>query len=189
MGKYMPIILIIVSIAVFFMVIDPKYAEVKELRDQKERNDETLVLSKKLRERRDSLQQRFNNISDEEKDHLIKLIPETVDNVRLILDINNIAEEYGIIIKNIDVETQETVTESTDSSGQKFIVSSENAIDNIGTITLAFSVSATYDVFIDFMTDLEQALRIVDIKEMGITVPEEGDFYDFSVKLNTYWLR
>jgi len=185
----MPIILIIVSVAIFFSFIDPKYEEVKELRDQKERNDETLVLSKKLRERRDSLQQRFNNISDDEKGQLLKLVPETVDNVRLILDINNIAEEYGIVIKNIDVETQETVTESTDSAGQKFIVTNENAVDRIGTITLAFSVSATYDVFIKFMNDLEQALRIVDIKEMGISVPEEGDFYDFNVKLNTYWLR
>lgn len=190
MNKYLPIILILLAIGSFFTIIDPQWAQVQDLLDEKEANSQLLGLSKDLQSKRDKLRNAFNNISTEEKDQLVKLLPDTVDNVRLILNINNIAENYGVIIRNIAIETEEQ-QESIDS---QIIISELN--DDIGTITLSFSITSTYDVFMQFMKDIEEELRIVDIRELDVQkvvqesiVGTNTEFLNFNVVLDTYWLR
>jgi len=186
MKKALPFIFIALAITLFFTVIDPQYEEVQRFSKEKEDNKVMLELAGELQRKRDQLQAAFNNISNDERRELEKLLPDTVDNVRLILDINNIAETYGILIRNIDVtregdQTQrrsQTTTNTVDTTG------------TVGTITLKFSFDAPYETFINFMRDLEEALRIVDIRALEInTGREAGIFYNYAITLDTYWLR
>lgn len=174
-----PIILIIIAIALFFIVIDPQYKEVKELSAQKQDNETLLVLAEELQEKRDRLHQDFNAISPGRREDLKKLLPDTVDNVRLVLDINNIAETYGMTITGISV---------AGSSGDSNANKNSELSGSIGTIQFGFQVSATYDVFLEFLRDLEQALRVVDIKSLKVNAGE-GIFYNYTITLDTYWLR
>lgn len=186
MKRALPLILIILAVAIFFFVIDPQYEKVKELTKQKQENDTMLNLAQRLQSKRDSLHDSYNEISVDERKELEKLLPDTVDNVRLVLDINNIAEQYGIVIKNI------TVSRDGDKESNKSqnVVSSIDSSGDIGTITLGFSTDATYDVFINFIKDLEEALRVVDIKSLEISSGGSKDvFLGFTVTLDTYWLR
>lgn len=190
MRKYLPIILILLAIGIFFVIIDPQWNEVKDLQDEKEANNEMLTLAKDLQDKRDRLRNSFNNISTQEKEQLAKLLPDTVDNVRLVLDINNAAEKYGVIIRNITVQSEDE-QKNIDS---QIITSDLN--DDIGTITLGFSITSTYDVFIQFMQDLEEALRIVDIRKLEAQrivqqspLGTNTEFLNFNVELDTYWLR
>jgi Tfp pilus assembly protein PilO len=186
MKRYLPFILIIISMAIFFFVIDPQYNQVQNLLKEKESNDTMLQLAEDLQRKRDRLHDAFNSISVNEREELQKLLPDTVDNVRLILDINNIAEQYGVIIKNISV----TREDDGNNQSQKNVVSSIERQGDIGTISLSFSMNATYDVFINFMKDLEEALRIVDIRSLDVSA-RQGDnvFLGFHIDLDTYWLR
>lgn len=185
MKRYLPIILILLAIGIFFVFIDPEYTKVKELSRERVENEKTLTLAKQLQDKREVLQSSFNNISAAEKDQLSKLLPDTVDNVRLVLDINNIAETYGVVIRNISVEAEQANNDLVDAQ----VISADNT-DNIGVITLGFSMVATYDVFIQFMKDLEEALRIVDIKSLSVQKSSlEGNFLNFTITLDTYWLR
>ena len=186
MKKLSPFILIIIAIASFFMFIDPQYNEVKALQSTKADNDTMLGLAQELQNKRDRLHSAFNSISAGEKEKLQKLLPNTVDNVRLILDINNIAQDHNVIIRNITVQGGDE-EESPDDSRRKEEVKTELSSE-IGVITLSFSMIASYEVFMDFLKDLEQALRLVDIQRLTITA-DEGDFMNFNITLNTYWLR
>lgn len=188
MKNFTPILLIIISVATFFIFIDPTYNEVKVLLDQKEQNNTLITLAGDLRRKRDQLHQDFNNIGEENKRDLKKLLPETVDNVRLILDISNIADALRLTITNI------TVSGNNDPSAQNSQLASSPA-DAIGTITLGFSVVAPYDLFIELLRSLEESLRLVDIRSMTVSpgsTPAGGTSnvnYSYSVTLNTYWLR
>lgn len=192
----MPIILILVAIGVFFVFIDPKYNEVKDLQAQIERNNKTLDLAEQLREKREDLRQKYNQISDDEKLELQKMLPDTVDNVRLIIDISNIAEKYGIIIQDIQVAPEEDSEENVQVINSDFESTTSGSTINypdtskIGIISFSFSVVAQYDVFLDFLKDLEEALRIVDVRSITIDrVDDQSIFYNYSVKLDTYWLK
>lgn len=188
MKKAIPIILVILAIGFFVFIIDPQYKEVQLLIEEKEDNDVMLDLAQELQRKRDILHESFNAISAEDRQQLEKLIPDTVDNVRLILAINNVAEQYGVVIRNIRVFREGA--EGPDAPSN--VVSSVDATGDIGTITLSFSIDATYDIFISFMKDLEEALRIVDIVELDINQidsDDSGTFLRYSVTIDTYWLR
>lgn len=186
MKKAIPFILIALAVIIFFLVIDPLNEEIKVLSKEKQDNDTMLGLAQDLQRKRDLIHEAFNGISVDERRELEKLLPDTVDNVRLILDINNVAEQYGVVIKGITVSRE---GDTNTKSGQN-VVSSVDTKGDIGTITLGFSIDATYDVFINFMKDLEEALRVVDIRALGITSSRTDDvFLGFVITLDTYWLR
>ena len=48
-----------------------------------------------------SLLSRFNAFKTEDLDRLRKLLPDHVDNVRLILDLDNLAARHGMALQNV----------------------------------------------------------------------------------------
>ena len=196
MKRFTPIVLIIVSIAIFFLVVDPKYKDSKKLLQKIEDNNQTLDLANQLRKKREVLKNKYNQISDEEKAELSKLLPDTVDNVRLIIDINNIADKRGLTIRNFGISTTKDSEEGIKVSKSEFDDVVDNAQINypdtskIGVISFSFSVTAQYQVFLDFLKDLEEALRIVDIRSIEISRNKDNpSFYNYRISLDTYWLK
>lgn len=191
------LILIIVSVGVFFFFIDPQYKNVKQLNAEIEQNKKIIDVANKLDSKKAELNEKFNQISQAEKIELEKLLPDTVDNVRLIIDINNIAEQFGIIIRDISITTKDGgVNDSKKTISQKSNfegVLEENSIkyvdtSKIGVISFSFSVSAKYEVFLEFLKQLEESLRLIDIRNIEIS-RGSGVFYDYRVTFDTYWLK
>ncbi len=187
MKRYSIILYIILSVAIFFVVIDPKYQEVQELREIKQRNDELLDKAEELKRKRQELTDRYNSITSSEREKLSKLLPETIDNIRLQLNIDNISKnpEYQLELQSfsfsgdIDNKAEDINNRVIDSSGKKY-----------GTINVSFNFTSSYPVFKKFMSDLEDSLRIVDIRDFSIASSgTSGQIYNFSVSLDTYWLR
>jgi len=115
---------------------------------------------------------------------LQKLLPDTVDNVRLIIDMDEIAKRYGLTIGNVRLdETKVTKSGAKDSTAT--ITGGESGY---GTIPMGFSVTADYDTFLSFLEDLETSLRIIDITNIGLK-PGANNIYSFDVSLKTYWLK
>ncbi len=183
MKNLTPIILILVSVGVFFFFIDPQKKELDSRLEEKNKNEVTMQKATELRAANGSLKSKYLKITTEERAKLSQMLPDTVDNVRLILDINNIAKQYGIVLKGISIsggpadESKEVNRAADSSSGQLY-----------GTIQLSFSFSSNYDIFKIFLKDLEDSLRLVDITDITVSSSEEN-FYNYSITLNTYWLR
>jgi hypothetical protein len=53
---------------------------------------------------------------------------------------------------------------------------------------LTFTVTATYNDFLNLLQDLESNLRLLDITNIAFHSTDTG-FYDYTVTLNTYWLK
>lgn len=178
-----PIILILVSVGVFFVVIDPQKKELNALLEEKNKNEVTIQKAKDLRTALGTLQEKYNKISEDDRTRLSQMLPDTVDNIRLMRDINNIADKYGIELKSIGIsggpteEGKEVNRGSGSNSGQLY-----------GTIQLTLSFSASYEIFKTFLKDLEASLRLVDVTDLSVSA-SEGDYYNYSITLNTYWLR
>ncbi len=193
-----PIILILIAIAVFFFLIDPKYTDVQALQMEVAENEKTLKVAQELAQKRQELRDKYNSISQEEKNKIERLLPDTVDNVRLIIYIDDIAEKMGLVVRNISIASEKepspNVVSGTVESQFEGIVD-EDAIQyvdttKIGVISFSFSVAAEYDVFLDFLTQLEDSLRIVDIRNINITRGSaDSGLYEYSVTLDTYWLK
>lgn len=191
-----PVILIGIAIAGFFAFINPLYRDILVLRTQVASYDEALNNSKALENERDKLTSKYNTIDPANLERLSKLLPNNVDNIRLILEIEKVAGPYGMVLKDVKYNTVDTGTaEETGGITQGNEVSQVLNKD-YGAWDLEFSTEGTYNNFISFIKDLESNLRIVDTSSIGfssstgsVSGSSASDIYRYAFKIKTYWLK
>lgn len=139
--------------------------------------EEALASFREIQSVRDELTSRYNTFSPDDVTRLERLLPDTVDNVRLVLDINNIAGRYGLVIKNVRLSSLAKDPNKLGPENQEY-----------GTLVLQFGVTASYANFTAFVRDLEDSLRVVDISGISFKTGE-GQLTDYDVAVQTYWLK
>jgi len=175
MKSLMPFIFIALSVGIFYVFVDPVYKQVQSVQEEIDENNELIEFANRLRSERDELQKKYASIGQSDRDRLQKILPDTVDNVRLIIDMNNIAEfPYNIKLSNVNVQQKTT-------EGAKI---TNRSTGDYGTIGISFSLSARYDL----MNRFETTMRLVDITSFSVSAGD-GVFYNYNVSLDTYWLR
>ncbi len=194
-----PTILVGISIASFFMFVSPSYNEIVILREQIASYEEALNNSKALESERDKLSQKYNSFAPGNLSKLQKLLPDNVDNIRLILEIEKVATPYGMTLKDVRYET----TKKDEKKGSTS-VAIQGGIDAVvvnkdyGTWNLQFSTTGTYKNFLNFIKDLENNLRIVDISSIqfssiagnGLNISNNNsESYKYDITIKTYWLK
>ena len=176
MRFFIPIILLAVSFSAFVWFIDPAYQTIKELTRDAAVFDEALGNSKELQAIRDRVLSEFNAITPNDRDLLLKLLPNTVDNVRLVRDIDGIASRHNMTLRSVRVE----LGEDDRSVGPSVRI--------YGTATVSFAVSAQYRPFLSFLAELERSLRLVDIIHIAF-VSSDQDVSEYQVSISKYWLK
>ena len=140
--------------------------------------DQALNNSRVILKKRDDLAAQYKLFSEKDLDSIKKLLPDHVDNVQLILDINGIAKSRGMTLKSIKID-------EGDSSSGKVIGPNKNPYSSI---LVSFKVTSSYQDFISFLDDMEQSLRIVDVTSLSFKSNDKG-IYDYDVTIKTYWLK
>ncbi len=194
-------ILIGISITVFVVFTNPIFGNIGELKTQVASYNKALDNSKTLKNEKDKLTAKYNSINKDDLLRLQKLLPENIDNIRLILEIGEIALPYGMALKNVKYNTEEKKGEKgeKDSSGVESIqspTSSAKSLKDYGIWDLEFSTSGSYKNFLNFTRDLEKNLRIVDVVSVQFSsgdVVESNvlsvESYQYNFKIRTYWLK
>ncbi len=191
MNLILPIILILSSLAVFFGYIDPNYKgngaptdtsdystySIVDLKDELSKFQDIAKGSTGIVSRRNLLVAKKNKISETDTARLEKLLPSNIDNIRLIIEIGNIASGRNLIIRNVSIGDIKNTSDSIGPGATAY-----------GTLPLRFTVSSSYGNFLGLLNDLENNLRIIDITDISFTSNDSGT-YDFNVGLNTYWLK
>lgn len=192
-----PITLIAVSIAGFLTFTSPTYQAISSLRAQIASYDEALGNSKALENEKDKLTKKYNAINPDDLVKILKFLPDSVDNIRLILEIEKVATPYNMTLRDVKYDNLAKSTNGAVTSG--VVVTTNNDTSqgrSYGTWNLGFSVTGTYADFMNFLHDLESNLRVVDVASIefssdvgpGLT-PSLGDKYKFSFNIKTYWLK
>jgi Tfp pilus assembly protein PilO len=188
--KYLfPVILILASVGLFFVYTNPSYVAVADLRAQQSSYNEALGNAKQLQAIRDTLVAKYNALPQDFLDRLTKLMPDNVDNIKLILEINKVAGQYGMQIKNIKYD----VAKPAPVAGQFVAQAPATPHKDYGEFNLEFSVEGPYGSFVQFTQSLEQSLRIVDVQSVSFSSsdasPGSKGTYKYDFKIKTYWLK
>lgn len=192
---FTPIILIAISVGGFLMVVNPMYKELGELKAKATAYDQALTNSKALENERDKLTKKYNAISTDNLDKLSKLLPDNVDNIRLILEIEKVAAPYGMILKDVKYDsTKPTADKNGAVQGGDL---SKTSNKDYGSWDLEFTTEGSYNNFLNFVRDLENNLRIVDIytiqftsdTALGTNKPPLAETYKYAFRIKTYWMK
>lgn len=174
-----PTFLIVLSGGLFFSYTDPAYQHMGELREKQAEYNNALTKSKELREVRSELLAKYNSFSATDLDRLEKLVPDSIDNIKLIMEINQMAVKNGGMIRSIEVDSEPNLNKEGDLAPN---TNDYEAID------INFTVEASYEDFFGFMEDLGNSLRIVDITNYSLNIGQ-GGVYKHLLNIRTYWLK
>ena len=193
------IILIVLAIGIYLTFTQGKIAEIQAVNKVNEEYLSAIANANQLVKVRDSVLKDYKALSDQDISRLKKMLPNTVDNIRLIIDLNSVAIRHGFPLRNIRAaassvssgKSAPSLPQQQDTSGPQGRVNPNSSIPTpiLDTVTVSFSVSAPYQQFIDLLRDLEANLRIMDVTHLSVSAGSTSGVYDFGVELKTYWLR
>ncbi len=199
------ILLIIISVILFFWIVNPLYSDVSNLRAEVATYNVALNNSKELQATRDQLTENYKNINKSDKERLERFLPNTVNNIRFILEIERIANMHSMPIKNVRFQPEKVsgdnssdITKNPSKQGTTVVTSgNQGASLPYGSFPIEFTTEGDYNTFVLFLKDLEHNLRLIDIKSISFTVPAVQDkngtinpnIYTYNLKIETYWLK
>jgi hypothetical protein len=201
MKLFLPTSFIIISIILLLTVVNPYYKDVSSLRDAISAYNLALDNSSNLQKTQDSLSEKYKDIKQSDKDRLSHFLPNTVNNIEFILEVEKIASLHNLQIDNIKFETDQSQNASSSAS-----ISPNNTSNlSYGVFPLEFTVDADYNTFLLFLKDLELNLRLVDVQSISFTSPssissptgstgttgnqKDSNIHTYSLKVQTYWLK
>ncbi len=188
MQLLIPSILIAAAIGLFTLYTNGQYQEIKGLQAQMRAFDDALDKAKDLKSKRDALLAKRNTFSTENVQKLERILPDNVDNIRFIIDINSVAARRNLSLNNVSLGTL------SDSKAKRSTLAVGASGELVGSAVISFGLKATYDEFLVFLQDLEHSLRIVDVEKISFTPLGEDEAgsvgkYNFSMTIRTYWLH
>jgi hypothetical protein len=180
-----PVIFLAISIGIFFWYINPTYSAIGAARASLTQYQAALTEAQQGSAKRDELVNRYNSFSADQLDRLQKFLPDSVNNIDLLVDLNNLAEKYNSSTQDISISSNNDTNGS--SAGANAAAPAANQV--YGTLTVSFTVSMTYANFLSYMEDMEQNLRLTDISVVNFKPSDSSQVYDYNVTINTYWLE
>lgn len=187
MRNIFSILFICGAIAIFLLYTSPSYENLQTLSAQNGQYNAALDKATQLQELKQTLLSRYQSFDPNALTRLSTMLPDQVDNIRLILDLDSLAGRYGMALQNVDISSPDTQSGSVVSS----IQSTATPYDSL---TIQFSTHGTYEQFTQFLTALESSLRLVDVVSISLAsatqgVPGGEPVYSYSMTVQTYWLR
>ncbi|MDB5238926.1 MAG: hypothetical protein JWO00_261 [Candidatus Parcubacteria bacterium] len=191
-------ILLVIAIGVYFTVTSGMIVDAKSVKAVNDQYSAALSSADRLIATRDEVLKQYNAISEADRDRLDKMIPSTVDNIRLIIDMNNVAIRHGFTLPDVKAVAASGPNKDAGSVAVRPPVSADGAPTRLtassfaapilDTVSVSFTATATYEQFLAFLQDLEANLRVMDVTHLTVGATDLGT-YTFQVQLQTYWLR
>lgn len=186
---FLPIFMLVASVGLYFGFIDPTYQDALVLKEKKAEFDTAMNNANQLVVRREALNEKINAFPKADLDRMDKLLPDHVDNVKLIMEVDRIALKYGMSLREVQLQGLSLLDSKKPESISPVIGVPPKDYDNV---SLSFSVVSSYPTFKQFLKELEDNLRISDVESVSFSVPRDArnpDIYQYALSLRTYWLK
>jgi len=181
-NSFTTIFLVILSVGVFYVYVQPQYTKIQDLIIQKTEYKDALDKAEQVAVKRDELLKEYNAISKENMTRLDRILPLNLNTVKLVADINSVGGRHGITIRNVGVtepiadNAREVATGATKKPFQS--------------TTIRFLFDADYNKLKDFLRDLEASLQLIDIQSIKISkITDLSGMYSYDVSIQTYWIK
>jgi Tfp pilus assembly protein PilO len=179
------LIVIVASIGVFVAFVNPRFRQISALRATVASYTQELQTANQLKASREQLIATYNSIQKSDLDNLSTLLPDNVNNIRLVIQINALALKDNLsTVKNVNYNAAASDSATPAEAGAPQ--------GPYGTFQMSFETTGPYKNFLAFIADMEKNLRLIDITSATfapVTEASSVDNQDYKVTLNTYWLR
>lgn len=184
-SRILPSIALMISIGIFFAYVRPVWSgPIAETKVAIENNKLALKAADEYKARENELASERAAIDPSNLARMETFLPDSVDNVGLILNINALAARSGLSLANIDVVRN--VSGSTESTAKGSV--STTRVNPVGSVDLTLSAVGTYPALQSFLAGIEKSARLLDVRDIVVTGSDTG-VYNYKMTLRLYWLR
>lgn len=129
-------------------------------------------------------------------EQLSKFLPAGENISGILNSVETMGAQAGVIIDSIewslksDKEEVQSVPVEGAGDGSSGVQTSQNSGegDGIKIISVGISAAGTYESFKNFIANLESSIRLVEIRQIGLTAKgESGNLFDFEIKGDMYY--
>jgi Tfp pilus assembly protein PilO len=169
----------IIGIMIVF-ILNPGLRTVKIIQNNITSLQDSRAKAESLLNQYDKIAQSYNSITDEQKSLLEKSLPVNVNNVRLILELQRIAQSHSMGFKDVNVNLKQ------ENENRK-----PGESDNLRKVKIDVTLVGSYDSYLKVLGDIEQSLRILSLRSVVFKSPRDtknSNQYQFDLGLETYWL-
>ena len=189
-NRLLPIIMVVASVAIIFGYIYPTYTgPIAQIQQQLVSYDSALKAADVFSQKEAELTTKSNAIAPADLARLQTYMPDGVDNIMLIADMDALAARSGLSLSGFAIQ-EDPALALANSTGSSTTPSAPVISSNGGTNSLQLSVSAigTYDAFQSFLNSAELSARPLDITNLTLKDSATG-VYSYSMTFNIYWLK
>lgn len=189
----LPIVFLLIAGGVYFGLTDPLInsgesflleagaSSITELRAEKMALEQALDNASELEARAAELRQIVASLDQAKINRLDDFLPDSVDNLQLIVDVNGIASKYNMVLGEVTLDTSGSRNNNTGSDG---------GAPRVETTSLSFDITGTYGELKSFLRDLSTSLRLIDVTRLDFEAGDEtGGEYVYRLTVETYWLK
>jgi Tfp pilus assembly protein PilO len=174
------IIMFIGAGAAIFTYVSPTYSDSVKIKEDTALYQQALEKATEVQNLKRGLLAKLNEFSGANVERLEKLLPSSMNNVHLILDLDGMAAARGLSLSTVTIGREGGLPEGKKAGDTVALAGAVEQQRKFQSVNLSFSVVATYDDMIAFMRDIERSLRLVDLVALEIgpaqTPQQQGEF-------------
>jgi hypothetical protein len=198
MSRILPLLAIVFAIALFFLYIRPAFSgPIAATRTQIASYNDALAAASRFQEKEAQLTQQRAQIPADSLERLADFLPDGVDNVQLILDLDALAARSGVTLS--DFNTTGSASSASSNTGNAAVSTPASTIPTLGSqafaggsptdsLNLTFKATGSYRSFRSFLAGIENSLRPLDVTDLQVEKSDTG-VYSYAVTVRIYWLR
>ncbi len=187
-SRILPSLALLISVGMFFAYVGPTWSgPITATKAAIDSDNQALAAASAYKARENELASARDSIDAANLTRLSTFLPDSVDNVGLILDINALAARSGLMLANVDVTgntTDGTAAPGASSDGTPSV----NSVNPIGSVDLSLSAVGSYVALKSFLTGIEKSERLLDVRDILVTGSDTG-VYNYHMSMRLYWLR
>lgn len=183
-SRILPLVALLVAFGIFFAYVNPTWSgSIADAKVKIADNDSALAAAAEYMKKQNALATARDDIAPADLTRLETFLPDSVNNVGLILDLNALAARAGLSFASVDVLAS-TVGSASDSPAQQATLPA----GPIGSVDLSLSAVGTYSALQTFLLGVERSARLLDVREIIVKGSDTG-VYTYQMTLRLYWLR
>jgi len=188
-SRILPALALFISVAIFFVYVSPKWnGSIADTKAKIVLDDQALTAADEYTRQQNALASARDAIDPANLTRLSTFLPDSVDNVGLILDLNALAARSGLSLANIDVVTNDTAGTKSATSIPVPGALPVAARNPVGSVNLSLSAVGTFTALKSFLNGVERSARLLDVQDIVVKGSDTG-VYTYSMTLRLYWLR
>lgn len=183
--RIIPVVALLIAVGIFFAYVSPTWSgSIADTKNAIAFDDEALAAAQLYTAQQNSLATSRNAIDPAYLARLSTFLPDSVDNVGLILDLNALAARSGLSLSNIDVVSN--VASAANASMNQGLPAA--GASPVGSVDLTLSAVGTYPALQAFLVGVERSARLLDVRDVVVKGSDTG-VYNYQMALRLYWLR